>query len=483
MPPPLFPRMKPRSIRTRQILGMLCILLSGLAPRISAQTGGKRNLAIVDGSIRDSQDQAVPGVAVTLDAVGRSLALPATTDTQGRFRFEAVPAGTYTLHTASENYSATVEGPFVLHAQETKSLALHVAKLPPKGASAAIEYSDETQFTVAGVTDTTALGGHGSDRVVRNSEALTKDAASLAREKANPFTTFRAESTEASLRASLAKQETAEAHFQLAEIEESHSRPLEAVKDYRRAAELQPTESYLFAWAAELLLHHAFEPAAEVFTKARQLHPRSVRIALGLGAAMYAQGLREEAGKIFLDASDLNPSDPAPYLFLGRLQATEDDLPSAWVSRMKRFVDVHPENATAHCLYAAALAKQGGEEQSLDVIEAQLISAIALDPHLGSAYLQLGILHVQRKDYPGAITALQKAIEYTPFPDEAHFRLADIYRRAGDTEKASQETRLFKQISAQKKMEADRERHEIQQFVYTLRGQTAPSQPPASSPR
>src|SRR4030081_1201430 len=39
------------------------------------------------------------------------------------------------------------------------------------------QFYDEPRFTVAGVADTTNLGGHGSDTVVRTKEALAKDTA------------------------------------------------------------------------------------------------------------------------------------------------------------------------------------------------------------------------------------------------------------------------------------------------------------------
>ena len=45
--------------------------------------------------------------------------------------------------------------------------------------SAQPEFFDEPQFTVAGVTDVTNLGGHGSNTVLRTKEALAKDVASL----------------------------------------------------------------------------------------------------------------------------------------------------------------------------------------------------------------------------------------------------------------------------------------------------------------
>ena len=39
--------------------------------------------------------------------------------------------------------------------------------------------------------------------------------------------------------------------------------------------------------------------------------------------------------------------------------------------------------------------------------------------------------------------------------------------------KAHQEIEIYEQISKQKAEEADRDRHEIPEFVYTLKGQTS----------
>src|ERR1700738_1763544 len=47
------------------------------------------------------------------------------------------------------------------------------------------QFYDEPRFTVAGVTDPTNLGGHGSDTVVRTKEALAKDAAALGKDAAS----------------------------------------------------------------------------------------------------------------------------------------------------------------------------------------------------------------------------------------------------------------------------------------------------------
>jgi tetratricopeptide (TPR) repeat protein len=117
------------------------------------------------------------------------------------------------------------------------------------------------------------------------------------------------------------------------------------------------------------------------------------------------------------------------------------------------------------------------------VVESELKRASELDPQLGNAYLQLGILYSSKRDAPAAIRAFQKAIELLPLPDEAHYRLAQLYRQTGELEKARQEKALFDQTSQQKTKEAEQQRHEIQQFVYTLRGQN-PSQPaPPAKPQ
>lgn len=411
------------------------------------------------------------------------------TDASGHFRFDSAGQDRYTLRVKREGYREGREGPFILGAEETKTVVLRLAEAPSaasrKDAEAAIPFAEEPQFTVAGVTDTTALGVHASSRAAPNSTAMAKDTARLAQEgdhhrSADALSGEPADpSREARIRAQLAAGENADLRFQLAELEEREGQTLQAAKDYERAAELQPTEPYLFGWGAELLLHRALEPAIEVFRRGHERYPASVRMLLGLGASYYARGSPDGAAQYFLKASVLDPSDPEPYVFLGQLLAMENVTPPGWTERMERFTILHPENATAHYLYAMALWKQG-EVSAAAAAETQLQKAIELDPHLGSAYLQLGILLAGRQQFRQAGAMFEKAIQYTPLPDEAHYRLAEVYRRTGETEKARLETARYKQVAAQKAEEAERERHEIPQLIYTLRGQTAPTE---TSPR
>jgi len=440
-----------------------------------SQNKSNEKFANVTGIVHDSENRVVEGAAVSLESDDHTHRFTFQSDSQGRYRFEEVPAGNYELRAIKSGYGVAKNGPVVLHRAESKSVELRLpaeaAGATGKDDSGTVTFSDEIHFKVAGVSDPSNLGGHGSDTVLRTKEALAKETASLNREAAiQPSNN------------SHSSENGANAHVRLAEAAESEGRPLDAVREYQQAAELEPSEAHLFAWGADLLLHRAFEPAVEVFAKGHRLYPTSVRMLLGLSVTTYDQGEMEEGKKLLLEACDLNPADPAPYLFLGTMLETEKIAPAGWTERFKRFASVHPENALAHYYYAVALGKQEPGSEDLAMIESELKKAIEIDPQLGSAYLELGILYSQRKDYPEAISAYQKAIEITPLPAEAHYRLGQVYRRMGQAEKAGKETELFKQVSEQKKNEAERERHKIQQFVYTLRSQSPSPTPSISEP-
>jgi len=89
----------------------------------------------------------------------------------------------------------------------------------------------------------------------------------------------------------------------------------------------------------------------------------------------------------------------------------------------------------------------------------------------------LGILYSEQKNFRKAILAYQKAIETSPQMEEAHYRLARIYKRSGENLKAQQELEVFDQLSKKRAEEVERERRQIQQCVYKLRDQTPGAQP------
>jgi len=516
-------------------LGILCVWMIAqvvVPVLVWAQSGG----GVVEGVVRDAGKRPLVDVKVSLDDQVEGRTQATLTDAVGHFRFAGVGASTYMLRVRKPGYRDGTEGPFATARGETKTLNLQMAgeKDSASGNSAAqaMEYSDEPQFTVAGLTDPSNVGGHGSNVTLPTKEALARETASLGAGASVPgkpaepndrggvlpeipasdfaqnlkvgrelLEVDHADQAIAYLKQAvqlkpmdygagyslavayqksgdamradqavqtlLARDERAELHGLLAEVRESEGKPVDAAREYQRAVEMEPSERNLFAWGAELLLHHAYAPASEVFGKGHRLYPKSVRMLVGLGASAYGQDLNEQAARWLLAAIELEPSDLRPYLFLGKVQEVAKSEPQEWVEVFRRFVELQPKDAWAHYYYAVALEKQRRGQRDFAERETQLQKAIGIDPRFGDAYLKLGLLDEEKGELAKAVASLQKAVEFTALPDEAHLRLAQVYRRMGETEKARKESQLYEEIAEKKKEKLERERRELGQFVFT----------------
>ena len=197
----------------------------------------------------------------------------------------------------------------------------------------------------------------------------------------------------------------------------------------------------------------------------------------GLGVAWYARGVYDQAARSLCEASDLNPDDPNPYLFLGKMQTVDSMQSDCVVERLGRFLRLQPENAMANYYYGLSLSRQEGDVDKLAQAESLLEKAVRLDPKLAAAYLQLGVLYSQQGGTSKAISAYQEAIQVDGQSAEAHYRLGQIYSRAGEKLKAEAELQIYEQLSKKTAEESERERKEIQQFVYTLKQQNSAAQP------
>jgi tetratricopeptide (TPR) repeat protein len=305
---------------------------------------------------------------------------------------------------------------------------------------------------------------------LRTSESLARETATLKS----------GEPGDASAAGSEAARE-ANAHRLAGDRDERSGDPLAAVREYEQAVRLNPSEQNYFAWGTELLLHRAIKPAAEVFTKGTAAHPRSARMLAGLGAALYAGGAYADAARRLCESSDLQPADPTPYLFLGRMEkAAPDPLPCV-EQKLARFAHDQPANALGNYYYAISLWKRGrGNENSanLQQVETLLQKSVTADPKLDEAYVQLGVLYSARGNFPEAIGAYKKAIEVNPESGEAHYRLALAYKRVGQDEKSEQQLQLYKQADKSETAAIDQQRREIRQFLIILQDQPQASAPP-----
>jgi tetratricopeptide (TPR) repeat protein len=455
------------------------------------------DVATVQGTIRDTDGMPVALATVCLEEKGNSKKVETKTNAAGAFVLSAGHAGTYTVRAQKAGWSDAVKESLVLSIGDRKHVDLVLPGMnpdssrsqpPAKPSPGAMEFKDEPNFTVAGVTDWSNLGLHGSAASSRTSESLAKEtlglksgeperaSASVSEKRYEVALAYRDKGdftgAREQVRKALSSGDDAEGHRLLGELGERLNEPLEAVREYELAARMDPSEQNYFEWGKELLLHKAAEPAAEIFARGSNAHPKSARMLTGLGAALYSSGSLEEAARRLCEASDLEPADPAPYLFLGEIEkSTPAPLPCS-EQKLARFAQQQPGNALASFYYAISLWKrEKGSENSegFEQVEALLEKSLAIDPKLDQAYLQLGALHFARGDFKQAIGDYKKAIDVNPQLGEAHRQLGLAFQRMGQKEQAGQEFQAYEQIEKAEAAEIERQRRELRQFLIVLK--------------
>jgi tetratricopeptide (TPR) repeat protein len=463
----------------------LLLTLSGAS---EAQTPAAPRRAItVYGTVRDESGSAIADATVFFEEKANNASVEARTKADGAFSFLALRAGTYVVRARKVGFQETATEAMELWLGEKKQVELllkvkngggpEVKELTTASPSKSgdMQFDDKPSFTVAGVTDWANVGGHGSDTKLRTSEALAKETAGLKSGEPGESLANMSETAR-----------EAESHRALGDRAEASGDPLAAEREYELAVRLNPSEQNYFAWGTELLLHRAIKPAAEVFEKGSTAHPKSARMLAGLGAALYAGGDYANAARRVCAAAELQPADPIPYLFLGKMEkAAPDPLPCA-EQKLAQFARAGPTNAQADYYYAVSLWKSGrGNANSADLqqAEALLQKAVAADPKFDEAYVQLGSVCAARGNLAQAIGAYKKAVEVNPQSGEAHYRLALAYKRAGDEAKSEQELKLFKEADKTETAAIEKQRREIRQFLIVLKDQPKATAPPAEKQR
>ncbi|MFZ0959842.1 MAG: tetratricopeptide repeat protein [Terriglobia bacterium] len=270
----------------------------------------------------------------------------------------------------------------------------------------------------------------------------------------------------------LQRKDTAELHNLLGEVEEKAGDYVAAVNEYERAAHMDPTESNLFDWGGELLLHQTPEPAIEVFSQGLKRYPASPRLAVGLGLALYLRGSYDEAVKALMHGADLDPSDPRAYYVLSKAYDRAPGEADEVVECFHRYSNLRPRDAQAAFYYALSLWKGRRSETSpayLDQVESLLQKALALNPSFPEAHVELGNLYSQRRKYAEAVPEYLQALQLSPNIPDAHFRLGQAYVHLGKKDLADKEFQLHQQLYQQHLADIDKRRSEIRQFVYSLK--------------
>ena len=512
----------------------------------------------IQGNVVNQAGNLISDASVRLEQEGVLERVETKTNAAGAFAFTALPTGHYLLSVEKSGQKSHATAVLALSKGDRKTIDLILevpgdmqlnSTGPSRPPPQALEFSDKPNFTIAGVVDWTAVGGHGSDSALRTSEDLARETLTLKPESSRsngptlPSSAKIGNESESKLIAARASapgsyeanhqlgeyyfhagrpqdsiplllaayqinptmddntydlalaykeagdfsrareqvrklqvhKDSADLHHLMGELDEKLGDPLAAVREDQEAVHLDPSERNYFEWGSELLLHRAVWQAVEVFRDGTKAYPKSSRMLTALGTSLFAGALYDEAARRLCDASDLDPSDPKPYAFMGKIDTAAPTRLPCIEQKLARFVRDQPEDPLANYLYAMAVWKrreQPADNQDLEQVEALLTKAVTIDSNCAEAYLQLGILYSSQRSYEMAIDFYMKAIKADPELAEAHYRLGVAYDRTNEPAKAKQEFMRHDEIEKKQAAAIESERREIKQFLVVLQGQS-----------
>ncbi len=251
--------------------------------------------------------------------------------------------------------------------------------------------------------------------------------------------------------------ENAEMRQSLGNFELSRNRLPEAIREFRRALELDSGLAIArFGLGVALRRSGQLDEAETVFEQLSELDPGHPGLALERGQLYESRGQSERAVRFYEAALTERPDDPDLLLRLGAAQvaAHQIDRASDTLERVHRMLPSSAETeyflgrvafardnlpeATAHFERAISLDSTRGEfylfaaRAALDANQigralSRVREAITRDPNLGDAYWIRGAVNLRTGAVRDALSDLQRAIALEPTRVEAIALMAECY--------------------------------------------------------
>jgi tetratricopeptide (TPR) repeat protein len=297
-----------------------------------------------------------------------------------------------------------------------------------------MEFTDSPNFTIAGVTDWTAAGGHGSDVTLRTSEALNREALSLkdsrVADNERKLTAKSTKEQEASLLAALSRSPSSfEENHKLGELYLREDKYGDSASFLQKAFEIDPKNS-----ANEIELAQACLAAGDL-SHAREHVQRIMETSVGAVAHRLAAELDEKSGDplaavheyeraVSIDPSEQNYFEWGSELLVHR---------AVWQAKeiFEKGTRAYPRSVRMLTALGAALF--GGalyDDAARRLCEASDLSRDDPEP-----YLLMGKVAIAAPAPVACIPdRLQRFVQYQPDNSRANFYLAmAIWKRGGQT--------------------------------------------------
>ncbi len=237
--------------------------------------------------------------------------------------------------------------------------------------------------------------------------------------------------------------EQADAQHLLGDIEEKLGRLEEARQALDRGAALDPmSEDIRFDQAVFQLEHDTPASAVSSFQAGSEAFPDSWRMRLGLGAAEYLAGNADQAAATLLALVRKQPEVRLAYSLLGSLYDQSPAGQDGIYEALNSYVKSNPGDARNSTALAKILNRRASPTRAVMLLQ----RALALDPSLTDAYLELAAIEYDRGQLQESRKLLEKAASLSPAVPEPHYRLARLYQKLGMDQKAAVESETFREL-------------------------------------
>lgn len=355
--------------------------LGGFASAQSSSTL-QQNAATIEGTVQSAAGDPAGGAKVVLQGGNPPSTFETKTDPQGRFRFLNLAAGVYRLSAERAQWGKRIVESVSISGGEKKSIRLILStdggsggnseNAPSHSAKDSLQFADEPDFTVAGITDPNNFGLHAAGTSVRSSEGLAKDTRSLESDAASGSAPSLADGlapndkgreTENKLKAALAAAPASfEANHQLGQFYCESKRYKEAVPLLEMAFQI---DSVNLANSYELAIAYAGSGEIE---RARQQGRQMVSSANSWKAHRLMGDLDERLGdplgavREYEEATRLDASEGNYFVWGTELLVHQAPQPAVEV--FKKGFGSHPDSARMLVGLGAALYGLGSYEEA-----------------------------------------------------------------------------------------------------------------------
>jgi Tfp pilus assembly protein PilF len=197
------------------------------------------------------------------------------------------------------------------------------------------------------------------------------------------------------------------------------------------------------------------ELADDTLNKLAIVAPGSARMQVVIAEHLINEGDLNSATEHYRKALEIDPHLPGLHYELAEaIFAAAPADPQAQAAAEKELqaaIQTEGESARTECIFGRIAVQR----QDSDAAFAHYSRAFALNPRNAEAQLALGRALAAMDKPQEAAKYLRMAVQSDPLNDNAHFRLAGVYRKLGLNDEAEKETRLFKEIrDAKDRMEA-----------------------------